>query len=252
MTHPADTRHDPTAARDEFRVAGAAPVMLLLRSLMERGVAIQLSAASGIAYATELTQVDEERRQIAFDLRADEPQVLVQRLVASEGLTAVCYLDQVRVQFDVGARLLVHGAAGPRLQAAMPAELLRFQRRNAFRVNTFDHTGPHVALRHPALPDMQMTLRVLDVSASGLALLQRADQPAIEPGSLLQGVQVVLDEDAAFQAVLEVRHITRVGGDARGARLGCTLSGLAPDDERRLQRYVNNTQRRWRMLAAKD
>ena len=47
------------------------------------------------------------------------------------------------------------------LQAAMPRDLYRFQRRGAYRVRTMERSSPMARLRHPSIPDMVLSLRVL-------------------------------------------------------------------------------------------
>ena len=61
--------------------------------------------------------------------------------------------------------------------------MFRFQRRNTFRVRTIERTSPTAPFRHPAIPDMALALRVLDVSIGGCALLLPANVPALQPGA---------------------------------------------------------------------
>jgi c-di-GMP-binding flagellar brake protein YcgR len=208
---------------------------------------ISLSASDGTVYSTTLWSVDGDRRRIAFTADARSP--TIQRLVEADEAQAVGYLDQIKLQFEIHNRVLVHSDRACVLQAAFPREMYRFQRRTAYRVRTLERSSPRAVFRHPALPDVTMELRVLDVAAGGCALLLPPDLPAVAPGSALNGVRIILDQDTEFRTGLSVHHITAIQPDATGVRLGCSFGKLAPEASRALQRYIDNTQKRRRMLA---
>ena len=104
-----------------------------------------------------------------------------------------------------------------------PREMFRFQRRNAYRVRPLLRSAPIACLRHPMIPDMQLNLRVLDVSIGGCALFLPEDVPMIEPGVLLNGVELELDADTRITTPLRLQHVTSLQHDAGGVRLGCEM-----------------------------
>lgn len=231
---------------DEFRVGHPAEVLSLLRRLVDGNTLIQLSAPGGASYTTVLWAVDAQQRRISFDADASHPQV--GPLVEAGEVTAVAYLDAIKLQFDLQGLMLVHGSNASALQAALPAVLYRFQRREYFRVKARE--GAVARLRHPALPEMQLALRLLDVSIGGCALALPGDVPPIAAGIRIAGVKVELDADTHFEATLGIQHVS--GGfhpQARGARLGCSFVALGGAAERSLQRYIDLTQRRSRLLS---
>jgi c-di-GMP-binding flagellar brake protein YcgR len=91
-------------------------------------------------------------------------------------------------------------------------------------------------------------LRVLDVSAGGCALFVPADVPPIEPGRTIAGVQVELDGDTRFTAALRIQHVSKIQSHDRGVRLGCEWTPLDSGAARSLQRYIDQTQKRRRLL----
>lgn len=245
-TQPAPISALTGQAIDEFRVGHPAEVLSLLRRLVDGNTLIQLTAPGGAAYTTVLWAVDAQQRRISFDADPNHPQV--QSLVESGEVTAVAYLDAVKVQFELPGLMLVHGNNASALQAALPPVLYRFQRRGCFRVKTRD--GAVARLRHPSVPDMQLTLRLLDVSIGGCALALPADVPPVAAGIRIAGVKVELDADTHFDATLGIQHVS--GGfhpQARGVRLGCSFVALGGAAERVLQRYIDLTQRRARLLS---
>lgn len=241
---------DPLGEPDrfaEFRVSDPIEVRALLKSLVDAGTLVNLSASDGSAYTTTLWTVDAHQRKITFtaDMRAPN----VERLVEAEDAVAVAYLDQVKVQFELNDRVLVHGRQACVIQAALPAVMYRFQRRNAFRVRTLERSAPVARFRHPGLPEMALALRVLDVSMGGCALHLPRDVPAVQPGSVINGCTVQLDADTDFRANLMVHHVTSLQSQSQGVRLGCELLNLGADAQRALQRYIDQTQKRRRMMA---
>lgn len=245
-TQPAPISALTGNALDEFRVVHPAEVLSLLRRLVDGNVVVQLSGPGGAAYTTVLWAVDTHQRRISFDADAGHPQVAP--LVDGGEATAVAYLDAVKVQFDLSHMMLVRGPSGSALQATLPDVVYRFQRREYFRVRARD--GAMARLRHPAVPDMQLELRLLDVSIGGCALALPPDIPPIGAGIRIGGVRVQLDTDTRFDATLAVQHVS--GGfhpQARGTRLGCSFVDLQGPAERALQRYIDVTQRRSRLLT---
>lgn len=240
----ADGRPDALA---EFRIDHPREVGAVMRQLMDAAAPVHLSTAGGAALSTVVWTVDSAARRVVLSADARHPQL--QALVEAPEATAVSYLDAVKLQFDLHGLLLVHGAQQCTLQAAMPRELYRFQRRDSFRVRTLEHTAPTARLRHPALPEMQLALRVLDVSASGCALFVPEDVPPLPPGADVAGAVLELDADTRLAATLRLHHVTQIQPASRGSRLGCELMHMDPMARRLLQRYIDQTQKRRRLMA---
>jgi c-di-GMP-binding flagellar brake protein YcgR len=144
--------------------------------------------------------------------------------------------------------VLVRGARASALQCELPHEMFRFQRRGSYRVRTPPRSAPTALLRHPAIADMMLALRVLDVSAGGCALFLPNDVPPLQPGSRLRGVQMELDPGTRFEAALQLCHVTSLNPESDGVRLGCELHEMNGEAQRALQRYIDQAQKRRRAL----
>jgi c-di-GMP-binding flagellar brake protein YcgR len=235
---------DPFSA---FRIESPREIAMLMRQVMDGANPVHLSSPEGGSLTTTIWAVDSASGRLAMQVDAQTPQL--QGLIESDEVTAVSYLDAVKLQFDLNQLMLVHGAHSCALQAAMPRAVYRFQRRQSYRVRTLERHSPVALLRHPALPDIQLSLRVIDVSIGGCALLMPDDMPPLEPGLTLHGVRLELDADTRFETTLHVHHISAILPNAHGARLGCELVRLNPASERALQRYIDHTQKRRRMMS---
>ena len=230
-----------------YRVTHPGEAQALLRTLRDSGAPIVLAAPDGASLTATLWSIDATQGRLSFSADADSPQL--HRLIDADEAVAVAYLESVKLQFDLEGLLLVRGATTAALQTMVPRDIYRFQRRSSFRVRPASRSAPTVLLRHPSIPDMALRIRVLDVSAGGCALLWPADVPDIRPGVLMQGMQVHIDADTHFEASLRVHHIASMHSSEQGHRIGCEWQRLDGNAQRALQRYVDQTQRRRRLLS---
>jgi flagellar brake protein len=234
---------------DDFRITSPVEITAMLRQLADGNVHVTLNSANGVSMPATIWTVDAQRGLVSFSMLPDEPQV--DALVECDEATVVGFLDSIKLQFDVHDLVLVHRGNEAALNAAFPSELFRFQRRNGFRVQPMLRTSPVAKLRHPMIPDMQLALRVLDVSIGGCALFLPHDVPALDPGVLLNGAVLELDADTSVRTGLRLQHVTSLNPESGGVRLGCEMVSPGNDGLRALQLYIDQTQKRRRMLAVR-
>jgi len=234
---------DPYA---EFRVQHPREIVSLLKQLATDATPVILSGPDAMPVTTVVWTVDAAAQRIAFSIDPDSPQL--QALLDHEEATCVAYLDAVKLQFDVEQLVLVRGATSCALRGTLPREMYRFQRRGSFRVRTLGRGAPTALLRHPSMPEMQLGLRVLDVSIGGCALLLPADVPPVNAGIEIRNVRIELDADTRFDTDLRLHHVTAIQLPSRGSRIGCEFMHVQPPAQRALQRYIDQTQKRRRLL----
>lgn len=244
---PLDVLAQAHGGLDDFRLESQAEIHKTLKTLCDGSVLINLNGSDGTAYTTTLWSIDPARGLLSFS--ADSHNNQVQQLVEAEEAVAVAYLDSIKLQFDVSGLVLVHGGKTSALSCAFPRCIYRFQRRLGFRVRPLLRSTPVARVRHPMIPDMALELRVLDVSIGGCALFLPDDVPTLQPGVVLNGVQVELDMDTKLAVSLRLQHVTSLNLESRGVRLGCEIVDPSADVLRGLQRYINQTQRRQRALG---
>jgi len=234
----------------EFRVSPEAERLRVLRELRDGNVPVMLSSAGGDMLTTTLWALDAPQRRLSFN--ADAGSALLARLVESDEAVAVAYRDNVKLQFDLHGLVLVRGAMASVLQAALPTEIYRFQRRSAYRVRPPERHAPVARLRHPSMPEMMLALRVLDVSVGGCALWLPADVPPLQGGTELGELRLELDAETQFSCAATLRHVSSMGRADHspvGRRVGCEWRQLAGHAERVLQRWIDQAQKRRRLLA---
>ena len=238
----------------DFRITHGPDRLHLLHALRDGLVPVVLNLPDGTALPTTLWAVDAATQHLSFS--ADTDIGGLDRLVDCNEATAVAYLENVKLQFDLDGFMLVHGAHGRALHSQLPREIYRFQRRNAYRVRSSGRPDPLATFRHPAMPEMTLALRVLDVSIGGCALWLPGDVPPLQAGTRLGELQVELDADTRFGAPAVLQHISSMGSGGPpperaqdGVRIGCEWLALHGSAERVLQRWIDRVQQRQRLLA---
>lgn len=232
----------------QFRITEAIEQGDLLDQLIIHQVPVTLATPDGLSYTTQLVSSEHSARRIGF--AASRRDMRLHGLIDADEALAVAYLDRIRVQFDLAGLMLVHGAKDSVLQAEWPLSMYRFQRRDSYRVRPLDHQKPVAHVIHPVGAHGVLALRVIDLSLGGLALQLPPDLGAIEPGTKLDPVEVELDALTRLDVALRVAHVSVLDGGVRGTRLGCEWLRLGGGDSRAVQRYVESTQKRQRLLAA--
>jgi c-di-GMP-binding flagellar brake protein YcgR len=230
-----------------FRVSHPQQRLALLRQLRDSSAAVVLQAPGGRSLTTTLWALDDQRSRLSFNAVAEHPQL--DALVEASEVTAIAYLEAVKLQFELQDLVLVRGKSSCSLQAPAPLELYRFQRRNAYRVRAPERLAPLASFRHPSMPDMQLALRVLDVSAGGCSMWLPQDVPPLQPGTLLGEVKVALDAETRFAATVTLQHLAALVPGSLGARLGCAWQPRGDGAARSLQRWIDQAQKRRRLLS---
>lgn len=234
-------------ALDEFRVSSPRDIQLILKQLLDGSILLNLHGDGGIAITTALWTVDSARGTIGFN--ADPKDPAVASLLQSAEVAVVGYLESVKVQFDVQHLMLVTGQKASVLSCAMPRELFRFQRRNAFRVRPLTRAAPMARFAHPDMREIDLALRVVDISIGGCGLFLPDDLPTMNRGTVVPEVRIELDADTRFEVTLRLQHSTLVHDGARGARLGFEFQRPGGEVTRVLQRYIDLTQKRGKLMA---
>jgi c-di-GMP-binding flagellar brake protein YcgR len=226
--------------------------MRLLRELRDGSVPVVLNTPDGTSMATSVWALDPALDRLSFN--AEGGSVQIASLIDADEAVAVAYLESVKLQFDLQGFMLVRGAQANALQCRLPYEIYRFQRRNGYRVRAASRNDPRARFRHPSLPEMQLSLRVLDVSIGGCALWLPFDVPPLQAGTVLGQVQIDLDADTRFAVGALLQHVSSLGSasetrEGGGVRLGCQWQQLPPAAERVLQRWIDRSQRRRHLLS---
>ncbi|HEX2541126.1 MAG TPA: flagellar regulator YcgR PilZN domain-containing protein [Caldimonas sp.] len=232
---------------DQFRVSSPREIGTILKQLLDGSVLLNLNAVDGKVLTSAIWTMDSARGTIGFN--ADPRDPAVKALMESHEVTVVGYVDNVKLQFEVHGLMLVNGHRASVLNCAFPREMYRFQRRNAFRIRPLMRTSPVARLRHPDMPEMEFALRIIDVSMSGAGLFLPNDVPLMNAGTQIDAVRLEFDEDTRLDVSMRLKHVTPIKAETGGVRLGFEFVRIGGDAVRTLQRFIDLTQKRAKMMA---
>ena len=232
---------------DEFRVFTTRDVGMLLKQLLDGSVLLNLNGSDGRVFTSAIWTLDSARGTLGFNADPNDPSL--QSILHSREVTVVGYLESVKIQFDVQNLVLVHGNKASVLSCPFPREMFRFQRRNAFRVRPLMRSAPVARLRHPDMKDTEFALRIIDISIGGCALFLPSDLPMMNAGVTVGGVRMELDADTRLDVNLRLQHITSLNNENKGVRLGFEFVRPGGDTVRTLQRFIDLTQKRGKLMA---
>jgi c-di-GMP-binding flagellar brake protein YcgR len=225
-----------------FHVTGARPVGFMLAGYAKDGVQFTIQFGGGAdLFLTTLLAVIPERNLLIFDCSGSQD--MNRRLLAGDRALFIGRPGGIHVQFAVGRVQETIYAGARAFAVALPAHVVRLQRREYFRIDTprarpleFFGRLAGEALRMPAH----------DLSVVGVALTAPQPPAGIEPGQTLDNCHFALPEDKHelfFNAV--VRHVTRLEGRSGMAqwRIGLQITNLPTREENRIQRYIARVER---------
>jgi c-di-GMP-binding flagellar brake protein YcgR len=237
------TAHE--AAPEELRVA-TDEIAAYLQQLHREGAGVLLSGPPGESLWSRIVALDAEADLIGLQLGTD-PDGISQGLVAEGEITAIAYLSAIKLQFELEAPVLVSGEQGAVLRSPLPTRLYRFQRRQAFRVQPASSNYPRIVV--PGGTEPGHSLRVLDISIGGLALALPGDAMPLPIGQAAHGLTLELDRISGLPVSLLPHHVSAVSAETGAVRqLGCAFIDLDATATRALQVYVDQTQKRRRLL----
>lgn len=239
----------PEAAPEELRVNAAAEIAAYLQQLQRLNADVLLNGPPGRSLVARICALDSEAGVLGLEIGTD-PEGISEALVAGAEITAVAYLGTIKLQFELEDAVLVSGEQGTVLRTGMPARLYRFQRRQSFRVQPAGSVYPRLVL--PGGEQPGRALRVLDISVGGLALAWPGEPAPTQPlpvGQVATGLVLELDRLTALRVNLLPHHASPIAADRHGLQqLGCSFVDLDATAGRALQVYVDQTQKRRRLL----
>jgi len=118
------------------------------------------------SFLTALLQIDEGDSVLVLDGSPDES--INARLGRTTQIDCVTQLDKVRIQFVLERPMLQTWRSGAAFRAALPAELLRLQRREFYRLQA---PATHALTCSVPLPGAgEIAWRIIDISGGGIAI----------------------------------------------------------------------------------
>jgi c-di-GMP-binding flagellar brake protein YcgR len=232
-------------AHGQYLLHSQTEIRFVLRDVLNKGCMLTVYFDMGQSFfLTSLLDVNPNG--IVLDYGSDEN--VNQRALRAPRLICTTSVDRVKVQFALAGLRTVQFEGRPAFASALPAELLRLQRREYFRVST-----PIAKPLCCELPihagegeESILQLPLLDISAGGLGLMANTGQVAFfDSGRVFESCVLPLPEEAPIRLTLRVRNVfevtNRVG--SRYIRVGCEYLDVLGLPLNHIQRYITRLER---------
>lgn len=247
-TIPAPINRGDTAGEwVRFRIRSASKQLATLRELCRNDTPLVIGTPGGNTLQVALWSVDDVNRRLHFKI--DPGSGAMNDLFYVGDLWAAAYVDDDKVQFALLRVKLGVDLGHQVLAADLPDHIYRLPRRQDVRVRRNDSDGPKARFVHPAAPGVISTLRLLDVSSTGCALLSPFDGPLLALGLVLTKVEIELDDDTILFSDLLVHHITAHSRRERNTRVGCEWQGMPLAAHQRLLEWIERGRRRRDLMS---
>jgi c-di-GMP-binding flagellar brake protein YcgR len=246
MTTPFPEPESPQL--EPYKVSGRVEILGMLRGLREAGAMITAyfdDSASGAVVL--LLEVDEEHSRLVFDAPSDH--ATTERLLQAHCITFVAFHQQIKLQFRATGAARTTFDQQAAFLVALPGEVLRLQRRDSLRMRTPLTRPARCLVPHDSEARHFESLRVLDISVGGAAILSYPEKFELPVSQEIDGCFLDLPGIGSVNVRLRVRHVDTVSRDESARRCGCEFVDLAPQARMMLQRYVNTLEAEARKVA---
>lgn len=233
---------------DRFTVSSPVEVAFILRAVMEAGEMVTAYLDEGRDFIiTAIVAVDRDAGEVLFD--ASKHTFSDRRLARGGDVRFVTVQDRIKIQFDSSQARVSNWQGSRVLRIPLPGSLLKFQRREYFRVDTPVMKPVRCRL---VLPEGPVDVHLVDISLGGVCLTGYPDSLLVEPGRLFEGCRIDLGDGGKLTADLLVRTSSeiRLRNGAVSRRAGCMFTRLPPGAEAVLQRYIIRLERDRRVKMA--
>lgn len=257
MSNAADAPIGPDAPgslNPEFRIHGEFAVRAVLRDLMARRTLVTLYPEGRVddALVTRIVHVSPD----GVEVDASGHPRSAAALRSAHFAIGVAFPENVKTQFRLESLSLaddaIPGASADdaptnlvtTLQAAVPSEIYRLQRRDAFRVRPPREDDAHCVQR--IAPGRELRHPLIDLSAGGLAIRMAADETPPAVGRIWRHSRIETSASLVIPCELIARGVYEDPALEDARRVAFAFHAMPSDLLRRVQMYVIDIEKRLR------
>lgn len=236
MKSPSTPADDP-----RYKVQHSGEVMAILRNLMENKALVTMQTEDGREFlVTTIVALEPDAGRLLLGC-GDTPEKNA-ALLQSPSVSFSSFHERIRVQFTSVDLELVTVDGRPHFGIPVPTDLVRYQRREFFRLPT-SLTNPIKCLI--PTPNGDIDAAVVDISVGGIGILAYEREVMVVSGDVYHGCRLTMPDGGSFLVSLGVRStydVTLKNG-VLSHRAGCQFINLPASIESEIQRYIFRVER---------
>jgi c-di-GMP-binding flagellar brake protein YcgR len=228
----------------DFEVESRKEILSLLRGIGEKNQLIRmLIKGESDVCVTSILDVDEAHDTVYLDCSIDTEQN--KRILASRRLSFETTLDKVRILFATEHIESTSYEGNPAFKIAVPATLIRLQRREYYRIATPVTNPVRVVIPLPEDLGGPTTFPLADISCGGIAILDNKLILGDAIGKNYLDCRIDLPEIGQVATALQIRNsldLTLLNNKSN-RRLGCEFVNISRGNLASVQRYITKLER---------
>lgn len=228
-----------------FEVESRREIISLLRNIGEKNQLIRmLIQGEADVCVTSVLEVDPDSNTLYLDCSINKDQN--RRIVAAKRLSFETTLDKIRILFaSEGAQETTYKNL-PALKIAIPASLIRLQRREYYRMATPVSNPVCVTIPMPAeLGGGTSVFPLADISCGGIAILDNKLVLGNTIGNKYEGCRIDLPDIGPVTTTLQIRNSLDLTllNNKTNRRVGCEFLDISRGNLANVQRYITKLER---------
>ena len=229
----------------DFEIDSRKEVIALLRSIGEKRQLLRMQIrGEPDVMVSSILHVDVGSDSVILDCSINDEQN--RRLVGAAGVLFETTLDKIRILFSSETvRDCLH-ANDPALRIAVPASLIRLQRREYYRMATPVGNPVMASIMLPAeLGGGSATFPLADISCGGLSILDNKMVLGDTIGKHFNACRIELPEVGTVTTSLQIRNSVDMTllNSKSNRRLGCQFVDIPRQMLAQVQRYITKLER---------
>ena len=228
----------------DFEVESRREIFSLLRGIGEKNQLIRmLVQGEADVCVTSILDVDEHSNSVLLDCSIDSEQN--KRVLGSRRLSFETSLDKVRILFAADHIEAAEFEGNPAFRIAIPATLIRLQRREYYRIATPVSNPVRVTIPLPAELGGSTSFPLADISCGGIAMLDNRMLLGDTIGKTYADCKIDLPEMGQVKTGLQVRNSLDLTllNNKTNRRLGCEFVDISRGNLAYVQRYITKLER---------
>ncbi|WP_158529640.1 flagellar brake protein [Parvibium lacunae] len=249
QSRPLPAPESESADTEKYQIYSRIEILSLLREMIATRTPVTIYFNQGDDFiVSQVLSVNPDFEEVILDFGPDQD--TNQRLLKSNRLLFVTFLDHIKIQFSVTRAESTSFEGGPAFRIRLPDSVIRLQRRNFYRIETpkIDPLVCYVPL--PDHPDGGVSIKIHDLSVGGVCMVTAPSDVWLIKGMTFHNCKLQIPDHGEVVTGLEIRHVEDLKDSPTPLqKIGCQFVGLPAPMVTVLQRYIIKTERDRRALT---